>query len=292
MLSGCARGEAAQRVGDVELDGRAEVDPAGQDDLVDAAAADRAGELADEAVPRLAVRVLADDGERRDDRPGDHPVGARLELPGAPIERRPTPVEAGGRRDGRGGQGRAGRRCRNEELREHERGRPERGPDLGVVRASTREPEAAHQDGARIGDPRGAQQLAPGPLRIGEAIGPLEGGRPCPPDADEGRPLRRPEPQGRLEIGLDGRREQRDGVDRRHRGGRGGEGAVRIREPLGQPRVHRRHADVVGPRARPDGRHRTCSGKSAPSAIAGSGTAAILGSPTPTDRSRIARRAG
>ena len=63
VLSGARRREVPQRGDDVEIGRRLEHHPPGQDDLVDPAAPDRAGEQADRPLPAGSIGPLGDDLE-------------------------------------------------------------------------------------------------------------------------------------------------------------------------------------------------------------------------------------
>ena len=183
VLSGALEGEAPERVHDVQLDCRAEADATGKHDLVDPAAADRAGERADEPVPRLAVRLLVDDGERGEHRSRDDAGWAGLDLAGAALECRPSAVDPGGCRvvraaDDRRGDGRPVRGACVHELGQDEGGWPERRPCVVLVGSPAREPEPAHEHWARTGDARGPHELAPVALGVDETPGTLGLGRP------------------------------------------------------------------------------------------------------------------
>ena len=292
---GCARGQPAKGVRDVELDGRPEPHPPGEHHLVDPSAADRSREHADQAVPGLVRRLLGLDRERREHGPRDHAVRARLELPGASLQRRPSPVEVIRRVDRRPRERRAVARQRIGQLRQDQRGRAERRPDVVVAGSPAREPQPAHQDRARARDARRPDELLPGPLGLGESIGSIGLRRPGTPDADQRDPVGGAQPQGGLEVRLDRRRVERDRVDRadrhRHRGERGTP-VVASGEQRREARTQRRRRDIRAPAAGPHRGHRGFSGKSAPAAMAGTATRSMRSSGTPTDRSRIARRAG
>ena len=296
-----AGGEPSQRVGDVELHGRAEVDAAGQDDLVDAATADGAENWptsrSQASRSGCSAAIVSGAKTGRATMPFGLGSSSPARRSSAAHRRSIVAVASTPRAADRGpGQRGATRRAGVHELRQDQRCRPERRPDVVAPGRRPVNPRPPTRTGLAPSTwpPRRRSRHAR------SASAKRSGPRARSPRRGRCRPARVPS-AGRSHSAAS--RPASAAAANSETGSTAATGAVAAASrvaavpfapAMAAPRraPSARRGDLHASRTRPDGRHRAFSGNAAPSAMAASGTSAMRASPTPTDRRRIARSGG